>query len=133
MGIWSLLDNSGDQIPVTTRPCAEACFVLGVTESLQDHLTRRRCCNATKTFWRVIPLAQHLAVLVGFRGEHGDVTAHPIELDSRGCMSIGGVVVRSLQRAFDRLNDDVEGNLALVNQRSERCHVDVHQPSPAAR
>ena len=70
------------------------------------------------------------AVLVGLGGPDRDVPGLAVELDPRLAARALGVVVGDEEGLLDRLDDQVEREVLLADERLQCADVDVHAATP---
>ena len=88
------LDHTGNDFALMGREFAVIALVLGVAESLQDHLPRGGGGDPPETLRRVIPLAEHVAVGVELLGDHPDRTGFSVDVDVRVLSDVPGCAGR---------------------------------------
>ena len=102
------LNDARDDLAFTGGELAVGALVFGVSEALQHDLACGRRGDATKTLWRVVPLADDVAVLVGLPGDHPHDAGLAVDVDAGVHLVALGVPVGGEQRGLDRLEQFVD-------------------------
>jgi hypothetical protein len=102
------LNHTGDDLAFMSGELAVGALVLGVPEPLQHHLTCGRGSNPAETLRRVLPFAEHVAVLVELAGHHPDRTRFAVDIDVRIRLMALGVPVGAEHCGLDVLEQIIE-------------------------
>ncbi len=120
------LDDTADDIALAGGELAVVLLVLGISQPLQDHLTRGGRGDPTETLRRVVPFRDDIAVFVGFARHHLDHAGLAVDLDTRLGLVALGVAVRREQRRLDGVDDHVDRDALVGLDGMQRSHVNVH-------
>ena len=129
VGAGVALDHAGDDVAFAGRELAVGLLVLRVAQPLQHHLTCRRRGDAAETLRGVVPLADDVAVFVGFARDDLDLTGLAVDLDAGVGLVPLGVPVGGEQGGLDGLEQLADGHSSVDLDRVQRSHVDVHVPA----
>ena len=102
------LHDAGHDIALVRGELAVHPLVLGIAQSLQDHLARRGGRDASETLWGVVPFVDEVAVAVTFAGDHLHHAGLAVDVDAGVGLMAFGMSVGRQQRRLDGLDDDVD-------------------------
>jgi hypothetical protein len=124
--VAALLDDARDDVALLADELAVRHVVLGLAQALHDHLLGGGRRDPAEAGRGVVPLAQQLARLVHLLRPDGDVPVGAVELDAGVLGMARRALVGDEQRLLDRLDEQVEADVALTFEAAQQPHVDVH-------
>jgi hypothetical protein len=128
-----LLDHSADDVSLAAGVLAERQLVLGITQALQDDLFCGARRDPVEVVGGVFKLANRGAVVVHLDRDHRHLASAAIDARPRMRVCAFCALIRNQQRRFDRLDQQIEGDVLLALEAAQRGHVDVHRASSPSR
>ena len=119
VGVAALLDDARDDVALLAGELAEPDVVLGVAQPLQDDLLGGRGGDPAEASGVSSHSRDDLALLVALRGLHRHVAGLAVELDPRVLVRAGCAVVGDQQRLLDGVDEHVERDLLLADERAQ--------------
>src|SRR5262249_52842678 len=130
LGVLALLDDASDDVAFLAGELAERELILGITQSLQDHLARRGGGDPAETSGRVVIFPHAHAVLVGLGCPDRDVPGVPVQLYPGGRRRALGLALGDQEGILDALDHQVHRYVLLSLEAAQDRYVNVHRVPP---
>src|SRR5699024_3526495 len=131
IGTGIRLDDTTDYLSLPGDEIAVDLLRLGFTQALEDDLTSRGRGHPAKIRRGGVELSDAVALVVDLRGEDRDRTGLAVEFDTCHAMGSVGPLIGGEKGVLQGRHEIIQGDLTLLRQHVQRCHIDIHRSSPS--
>ena len=125
-----LLDHASDDVTLDRREMAVLLLILGLAQTLEDHLASRRGSHAPEVIGGAVVPADDLPLLVLLRDHDGDIPGLAVELDLGPLHGSIRLVVGVEEGVLQGRQQVIERDVLVPLNHAQGRQVDVHLSSP---